>query len=154
SRDLALAAASAASTIALAYLGPHLIGGLLEFLHTSLSTLGDNPGRTISEGELSALVAASALQVAWLVGPLALVTTIAGVLMHGFQGGWSFAPGALRLNWSRLNPATGIKRFAPFTSGVETLKALTAFTAIGYFTWRAVQALVTDAQRLAWLSPG
>ena len=55
-----------------------------------------------------------------LVGPIALATMAAGVGMHGFQGGWSFAPGALQLNWSRLNPANGIKRFGVHAVGAST----------------------------------
>jgi len=153
SRDLALAAASVASTIGLAALGGHIITGLLESLRTSLATLGDAPLHTITAGELRALIAHHALRIAILVGPLAVATTVAAVGMHGFQGGWSFAPGALRLNWTRLSPASGVKRFAPSQSGVETLKALVAFAVIGYFTWRAVEGILADAWALPWMSP-
>jgi flagellar biosynthesis protein FlhB len=153
SRDLAMAAASVASTIALAWLGSGLVAGLVDVLRNSLMALGDNALRTVTAGELSALVASTTWQLAVLVGPVALVTTIAAVGMHGFQGGWSFAPGALRLHWTRLNPATGVKRFAFSQSGVETLKALVAFTVIGYFTWRGVHGLLADAPRLPWMSP-
>ena len=68
------------------------------------------------------MIATGAVQVAILVGPIALATSIAAVGMHGFQGGWSFAPGALKLHWSRLSPATGMKRFSFSQSGVETIK--------------------------------
>lgn len=153
SRDLAMAAASVAATIALAVLGRHLIGGLLEQLRGGLARLGDAPLHTLTGAELSGIIGNGALQIAILVGPLAVVTTIAAVGMHGFQGGWSFAPGALRLNWSRLNPASGMKRFAPSQSGVETLKAFITFAAVTYFTWGAVQQVLSDAPRLVWLSP-
>ena len=154
SRDLAMAAASVVSIIALAQLGEYTVGRLLDLLSRGLSTMGDDPLRVITAGELTALVANGALQLAILVGPLALVTSIAAVGMHGFQGGWSFAPGALNLNWSRLSPANGVKRFAFSQSGVETLKALVAFTAVGYFGWRAVQNLTLEVNGLAWMSPG
>jgi flagellar biosynthetic protein FlhB len=94
------------------------------------------------------------MRVAMLVGPVAVVTTVATVGMHGFQGGWSFAPGALRLNWSRLNPASGVKRLGFSHSGVETIKAIVAFIAIAYFTWRAIEGLLEQAPLLAWASPG
>jgi flagellar biosynthetic protein FlhB len=153
SRDLALAAASIAATMALASLGGHLISGLMEALKRGLSTFGDAPLHTLTAGELSGIIANGAMDLGLLVGPIALVTTIAAVGMHGFQGGWSFAPGALRLNWSRLNPASGMKRLGFSQSGVETLKALVAFAAIAYFTWRAVEGLLDDAPELPWLSP-
>jgi flagellar biosynthetic protein FlhB len=153
SRDLALAAASVAATMALAWLGGHLIRGLMDVMKGHLETFGDAPLRRVTAGELSALIAHGAMSLGYLVGPIALVTTIAAVGMHGFQGGWSFAPGALRLNWSRLNPASGLKRFGFSRSGVETIKAVLSSIAIAYFTWRAVEGLLAQAPELAWLSP-
>ena len=130
SRDLALAAASIAATMALAWLGAHLITGLLEEVKRGLASFGDAPLHTITAGELSAMIAQGAINLGILVGPIALVTTVAAVGMHGFQGGWSFAPGALRLNWSRLNPSSGVKRLGFSQSGVETIKTILAFVAI------------------------
>ena len=153
SRDLAMAAASVASIIAFAWLGSRMVARMVDLLRARLATFGDAPLHAITAGELSALVVNSSIQLALIVGPVALVTTVAAVGMHGFQGGWSFAPGALRLHWSRLNPATGVKRFGFSQSGVETLKAIVAFTAISYFTWRAIEGLVLDAPRLPWMAP-
>ncbi len=154
SRDLALAAASVAATIALAWLGTYLVTGLLTELKRGLASFGDAPLHTVTAGELSALIAGGAMTLGILVGPIAGVTTIAAVGMHGFQGGWSFAPEALRLNWSRLNPGTGIKRLGFSHSGVDTVKAIIAFIAIGYFTWRAIEGLLLQAPQLVWVAPG
>ena len=153
SRDLALAAASVAATMALASMGGRLISGLIEYLRINLARFGDRPLHVITAGEINDLIATAALQVAILVGPLALATTIAAVGMHGFQGGWSFAPGALKLHWSRLSPAAGASRFKFSQSGVETLKVMVTATAITYFAWSAVNALLVEAPQLAWLPP-
>jgi flagellar biosynthesis protein FlhB len=153
SRDLALAAASVASTIALARLGPRLIDGVEDIVRTSLATLGDAPLEAVTAAQLSELVTHYTLQLALLVGPLAIVTSVVAVGMHGFQGGWSFAPGALQLHWTRLNPATGVKKLAFSQSGVETIKAVIVFAAVGYFTWGAVQALALQAGQLPWMPP-
>ena len=45
SRDLAIAAASVASTLAMAYTGSHLIGGLMDLLRSGLDSFGDAPLR-------------------------------------------------------------------------------------------------------------
>jgi flagellar biosynthetic protein FlhB len=153
SRDLAMAAASVASTFALAYSGKRLVNGLLDMLHTTLDSFGDNPLRVVEPQELAALAARSSLQVAMLVGPLAVVTAVAAVGMHGFQGGWSFAPGALRLNWSRLNPASGAKRLSFGVSGVETIKAVLVLAVIGVLGWQAVRGLASDAPQFPWMPP-
>jgi flagellar biosynthetic protein FlhB len=153
SRDLALAAASVAATMALASLGEHLITGLIEYLRSNLAAFGDRPLHVVTAGEINAVLATAALQVAILVGPLALATTIAAVGMHGFQGGWSFAPGALQLHWSRLSPASGVKRFSFSQSGVETIKVMITATAIAYFAWTSISGFLAEAPQLAWLPP-
>jgi flagellar biosynthetic protein FlhB len=78
---------------------------------------------------------------------------VAGVGVHGFQGGWAFSPGALRLNWSRLSPANGLKRFGLAQSGADTLKAIVVATGLGYLAWLAVSDATTDTMRLAAVGP-
>ena len=124
SRDLALAAASVAATIALARFGARLIVGLTERLSGELAHFGDAPMRTVTSGDLTQLIVSGGLLLGSLVSPIALATVVAGVGMHGFQGGWSFSPGALQLNWSRLNPANGVKRFGMMQTGADTAKTL------------------------------
>jgi flagellar biosynthetic protein FlhB len=153
SRDLALAAASIAATMALASLGGYLITGLIEYLRSNLARFGDHPLHVVTAGEVDALIMNGAAQIAILVGPIALATTVAAVGMHGFQGGWAFTPGALGLHWSRLSPATGISRFKFSQSGVETIKILITAIAIAYFAWTAIHNLLDEAPQLAWLSP-
>ena len=153
SRDLAMAAASVASTMALAALGPRLIHGLQDNVRAGLSSLGDDPLRALDVNDIGSLVTQSSLQLATLVGPLAAVTAVAAVGMHGFQGGWSFAPGALKLNWSRLNPASNAKRLSFAISGVETLKAVLVMAVVSTIAWKAVFGMAAEAPRLAWLSP-
>jgi flagellar biosynthetic protein FlhB len=153
SRDLALAAASVAATVALAKLGARLVTGMAEQLARDLEHLGDAPLKTLTAGDIDASVIHGAGLMARLVGPIALATMVVGVGMHGFQGGWSFAPGALQLNWNRLNPANGVKRFGLMQSGAETLKTIIAVTVITYLSWRIVDAVMADAVRMAWQSP-
>jgi flagellar biosynthesis protein FlhB len=153
SRDLALAAASVAATIALARLGGRLVSGLMEQVSRDLAHLGDAPLKTLTAGDINGVVIHTAGMIAWLVGPIALVTMVAGVAMHGFQGGWSFAPGALNLNWSRLNPANGMKRFGLMQTGADTLKTIVAVAVISFLSWRVIDAVMVDAVRMAWQAP-
>jgi flagellar biosynthetic protein FlhB len=94
-----------------------------------------------------------AMLIALLVGPIAVATMAVGVGMHGFQGGWVFAPDALHLNWSRLNPANGVKKLGMMRSGIETLKTLISVTVITYLAWRVVAPFIVEAPQLAWLTP-
>src|SRR5215211_5526141 len=123
SRDLAVAGATVAATMALATYGERLMVGLGERLAADLSHVGDAAVRTIEPGDLTRLVVQGGVLLATLVGPIALATMVAGVTVHGFQGGWSFAPGSLQFNWSRLNPANNIKQFGMAHSGADSLKS-------------------------------
>src|SRR3954464_7484069 len=130
SRDLAIAGASVAATMALAGFGTRLFEGLANRLAGDLGRLGQDPLRAVTSGELNAVVLGGGGLIAMLVGPIAFSTVMAAVLVHGFQGGWSLAPEALRFDWSRLNPANGVKRFGLTQSGMDTLKTLISVAAI------------------------
>ena len=153
SRDLALAAASVAATVALAKLGGRLVNGLAEHLASDLAHFGDDPLRALAAGDISARVVQGAGLMALLVGPIAIATMAVGVLMHGMQGGWVFAPAALQFHWSRLNPAHGVKKLGMMQSGAETLKTLISVAAITYISWRVVTGVVNEAPQMAWMTP-
>ena len=153
SRDLAIAAASVAATIATARLGARLMTGLTERLTIDLANFGHAPLDTISAGDLQQVIVTGGSVLALLVGPIALATMAAGVAMHGFQGGWSFAPGALNLKWSRLNPAHGARNLGLLHSGVDTLKALVMVIVIAYIGWAAAEPLMAESLQFAWMRP-
>ena len=90
---------------------------------------------------------------ALLVGPIAMATMIVGVVTHGFQGGWSFSPQGLTLNWSRLSPASGMKRFGLMQSGMDTLKTMVWVVALSWIGWGAVDAVMPETQMLPWMAP-
>ena len=153
SKDLAVAAASIAATIALARMGERLMTGLSEVLARDLTHFADSPLRTVTSGDLMSMVIDGGKTMTLLVGPIALATMIVGVGVHGFQGGWAFTPGGLTLNWSRLSPAQGFKRFGLMQAGMDTLKTMTSVVVIAWLGWSAVDAVMLDAERLPWKAP-
>ena len=154
SKDLAMAAATVAATFALARMGGRVVEKLTERVSIDLAHFGDHPLRDITGPQLTAIVISSVQLIAIVVGPIGLVTMVAGVGTHGFQGGWNFAPEALQLNWSRLNPGQGAKKFNVLRSGTDTLSHLLSVAVIGWLGWGVVRAVIGDTARLAWLSPG
>jgi flagellar biosynthetic protein FlhB len=153
SRDLATAGLTVAATMALSGLGGHLLDGLMTRLATDLGSMGENPMRTLTGGELDGLVLGGGRLIAFLVGPIALCTTTAAVLIHGFQGGWGLATDNLTIDWTRLNPATGIKRLGISQSGIDTVKTLVTVAAIAVIGWLSVKGMLVDGARLPWMSP-
>jgi len=154
SKDLAMAAATVAATFALARMGGNVVYRLSERVTTDLAHFGDDPLRDITGTQLTALVISALQLIAVVVGPIGLVTMAAGVGMHGFQGGWNFAPDSLKLNWSRLNPGQGVKRLSPGRSGIDTLSHLVSVGVIVYIGYGVTRTVILDTSRLPWLSPG
>ena len=153
SKDLAMAAATVAATFALARMGGNVVSTLADRVTTDLGHFGDHPLRDITGPQLTGIVIGGVQLIALVVGPIGLVTMAAGVGMHGFQGGWNFAPDALQLHWSRLNPGQGVKKFGVVRSGTDTLKSLIGVVAIAWLGWGATRAVILETTKLAWLSP-
>jgi len=154
SRDLALAGASVVATIALGRFGERLFGGLAQRVSQDLAHFGDAPLRPVVSGDLSVMVITAGLLVGNLVGPIALATMVAGIAVHGFQGGWIFTTETLQFNWSRLNPANNFKRFGVSQSGLDTLKTLVSVAVITWLAWLSVNTIVAQGIRLVWITPG
>lgn len=153
SRDLALAGATVVATIALGRFGERLFGGLAQRVTQDLGHFGDAPLKPVAAGELSSLVISAGLLIGDLVGPIALATMAAGIVVHGFQGGWVFTTDTLQLNWSRLNPANNVKRLGVSQSGVDTLKTLVSVAVIVWLAWLTVDTIVEQGIQMAWLTP-
>jgi flagellar biosynthetic protein FlhB len=60
---------------------------------------------------------------------------------------------ALRLNWQRLSPSSGLARLAPKQSGVDLVKAVIAVVILSALAWNTGRELVLDVPRLSWLAP-
>jgi flagellar biosynthetic protein FlhB len=127
--------------------------GLGDRLATDLAHLGDAPFRTVTTGELVSVVVSGGSAIALLVGPIAMATMIAGVAMQGMQSGWNFAPEALKVDFSRLNPVTGFKRFGVMQSGMDTLKTFVSVAMIAWVAWLIVDAVMNQGLSLVWMSP-
>lgn len=153
SRDLGVALATIAATLALGRLGGRLVTGLSERLARDLSHLGTNALRPVVAGDLTTMAVEAGAALALLVGPIGLATMVVGVGVAGLQGGWNVAPEALTLNWSRLSPANGIKRFALLQSGVDTVKSFVYVAAIGWLSYRAVMGFLDGAPAMVWMAP-
>jgi flagellar biosynthetic protein FlhB len=153
SKDLSAAAATLMGVLVLGRMGGILIGRLTERMASALTHVGDHPVRSVTAGELTGVVLGGAGFVALVVGPIAIATTVTGVLLQGVQGGWNFAPAALQWDLARLSPASGIKKLFSVNALVDTLKTYIAVAVICYATWSTIDAVIHDATRLAWMTP-
>ncbi len=153
SKDLSVAAASLGVTIALDYFGSALVARLSTRLAQGLSAFGDQPLRTVTPTELRNGLVADALVLALVLAPLTLTAMVIGVGTTIAQSGWVLSGQPLKMDWSRLSPATGFARLKPSQSGTELLKAVAGATTLAVIAWGVARELVGDAGRLVWLVP-
>ncbi len=151
-RDLSQAASLAAVAAALLWTGSYGLGRVTDAMEESLVLMGDQPTE-ITTGTVFGLVMTGGQAVAFFVGPVALLVTVAVVFSQTIQGGWVFAPVALKPDWSRLSPMNGLKRLALSKGWLDLVKTMTIVTVLAVLGVRAVTGMLDIGPRLAGLSP-
>lgn len=153
SRDLNDAFHLAAALLVLAYWGPSMISGLGTVMSGGLTRLGEARHQAITSGEVVTLALQGVWQISWLVAPLGVAAVVATAAATQAQGGFVFASEALRIDFTRLNPASGFKRLAPSQAGVNLLKTIIAATMVGAVAWSGIRVLIDESPRFALLTP-
>ena len=87
-----------------------------------------------------------------LLLPVALATIVGAVGGTIALGGWAFSGEALALNFSRLNPVTGLKRLFSWNGLVELLKALAKFAVVATIAGLLLKNLAGDFLSLGTLT--
>ncbi|MBL6749019.1 MAG: flagellar biosynthesis protein FlhB [Nevskia sp.] len=146
SRELSAAAVVGAGVLGVVGAGAHLGRGAVRLMRRALDLgaldlahpdrLPAQLGRVLTEGLMLAAPLFAATFCAALVAPLAL-------------GGWNLSAGALRPDFSRLNPFSGLGRMFSGQAAVELAKGLAKVACIGgvaaVYLWRERGALVALA---------
>lgn len=153
SRDLSVAAASLAVTMACDYYGSAVLEKLSGRLALGLSTFADRPLRTLTPVELTSGLIADAAGMALVVAPLIGAAAVVGVGTTIAQGGWVVSSTPIHLDWTKLNPANGLKKLKPSQSGVDLVKTVIGAVTLTTLSYVVARELVDDATRLIWLSP-
>ncbi len=153
SRDLVVAFASLAITLALVGTGTSMMSRLAARVGMGLTRIGDTPLASIGAHDLATMVATDMGFVGLIVGPLLLTAAVVSVAGNVAQSGWVFAPQNLQLNFERLSPSKGLARLKPSQSWVDLLKQAVSVTAISVLAVRVVTEVVTDSPRLMWMAP-
>jgi len=154
SRDLAVAAGSLATTLAVAQWGSTAVIQMGQILTTSLEHFGDRATGNISEGDLAALTVQQLTTMTLLSGPVAIAAAVAGVGAFALQGGITLSGEKLKPDASKLSPMQGLKRLGFKESGLNTIKTLIVAAVIVYLSWTTVEEVMDDSVTMAFLAPG
>jgi flagellar biosynthetic protein FlhB len=153
SRDLAGAASLVAVTLALGWMGSRMMGLISNRLIAGLESLGTDAHTTLSGTALAGILWSDLGLLAMVAGPPALVAAAVSVSASVAQTGLALSPKALKLNWSRLSPSTGFKKFAPVQASAELLKATVGLVAVTVVCYGLLKQLMVQAPGLAALVP-
>lgn len=151
-RDLSQAASLAAVAAALLWTGHIGMGRLLAAMADSIELMGDEPSEIVA-GTLFSVVLTSGQALAFFVGPIAVFVSVAVVFSQTVQGGWVFAPVALKPDWSRLSPMNGLKRLALSRGWVDLVKTLIIVAVVAFLSVKAVSAMLANTPQLAGMTP-
>src|ERR1019366_8077746 len=123
-RELAAALSLLAATLALLRFGPLLVQRIGDRMATGLARLGEQPLAPLTDPELVGFIWSAGALTALIVGPIAGAAAFASVGASVAQTGWMFTTKPLEMDFSRLSPANGIKRFSPGQGGLELLRSV------------------------------
>ncbi len=147
SRELTLALGSLGVTGALAMFGPIMVGRLASAVAGGLSA--GRIDHDLRPEDVTSLVLSTGASFGIVVAPIAAVAALTAIASGAAQTGLHVTPAALRINWGRLSPANGVKRFAPSQAGVDTLRAILTAAALAAIAWPLLRDLTGDAVRYA-----
>lgn len=154
SQDVIAALALIVVTSVLGWVGNLAIARMGTRLSEGISRLGDAPLDAVGPAALAAQIVADLSLLGIVCGPVVVAAAIVGVGGHLAQSGWVFAPSRLALDFSRLGPSHGLERLKPSQSGINVAKTLAIAAAIGWMSYLLIVAVVSDAPRLSWMTPG
>jgi flagellar biosynthetic protein FlhB len=153
SRDLVVAFASLAITLALSSAGGAMMSRLAARLGAGLSRIGDRPLATLAPNDLATMVIGDLGLIGLIAGPLLLTAAIVSVAGNVAQSGWVMSTAGLTPDFTRLSPAKGLARLKPSQSWIDLLKQAVSVTAIAVLAIRVVTEVMTDSPRLMWMAP-
>ncbi|OIJ17850.1 flagellar biosynthesis protein FlhB [Anaerobacillus alkalidiazotrophicus] len=90
---------------------------------------------SLSSENVESLFLELTTQAVMIVAPIMLIAMLAGILSNYLQVGFLFAPEAIKMKLSKLNPIQGFKRIYSIRAIVELLKSLLKICLVGLVTF-------------------
>ncbi|HST56938.1 MAG TPA: flagellar biosynthesis protein FlhB [Solirubrobacteraceae bacterium] len=136
-----------AGLFAVSLMGPHIYEAGTVTFREILGQIS-NPGKATSAAGLNELMHSSMTTIAECVGPIAAICMGTGVLASVAQVGLRPNPQALKMDFKRINPVSGLKNLLGPNLIFEALKAIAKVAVVGVV---ASMALLPGLQGLASL---
>ncbi len=101
----------------------------------------------------SAFVKSMTAQCAIVIMPFLLVTGVVSAFAGVIGSGWSFSPKALRLQFDKINPISGMKNLISFRSLFILLISIVKMVVLGVIAWTYLNDKLEYCLALRWQSP-
>lgn len=87
------------------------------------------------------------------MAPVAIAAMGISVLGGILAGGWTFAPGRLKLRLETLNPMTGLKNLFSSRSVVQLVTSVVKVVVIGLVSWNYLRDQMPVLSTMMWMQP-
>jgi flagellar biosynthesis protein FlhB len=152
STDLTSAAVLLGGIVALVITGPAMLEKLADIVRVGLSQSGNT--RLAERAGLGSLVTWAATSMLGIVAPVVLAAAAAGLIANLVQHRPGITGAAIKPQWSRINPQTGIKRLFSVRAVFDGGKTVTKAAVVAGAAFMAIWPRLTDLGRLAGATPG
>jgi flagellar biosynthetic protein FlhB len=153
SRDVVQAGTLVALLIALGGAGSWMMGFLGVAVRDALAHVDRFPAHDLNTNDLESLLLVNVGRLMLVVAPVAGTALVAVIALSVGQTGWLVATESLKLNWSKLNPATGFKRLGFSNGGIDTVKMMVLVAILTVISFRVIQSNLEASTRFASLTP-
>jgi flagellar biosynthetic protein FlhB len=130
STDLSGSLVLTAGLLAISVMGPRIVDAGAATFREILGQISHS-GRATTAAGLNSLMHSALSTIALTVAPIAATCMVTGVLASVAQVGFKPSTQALKPDFRRLNPASGLKNLVGINSVVEALKALAKVAVVG-----------------------
>ncbi|MCE7794589.1 flagellar biosynthesis protein FlhB [Salipaludibacillus sp. CUR1] len=127
------------------FIGSFVVGQMLEILQYTFS---DYLLMELSEENVRSMLVEFSYQAAVAVAPVMLVTALAGIFSNYLQVGFLFAPEAVKMKLSKIDPIKGFKRIFSIRALVEFLKSMLKISLVGMVTGGVLWFFLEDLLKL------
>ncbi|MWL90536.1 flagellar biosynthesis protein FlhB [Cupriavidus sp. SW-Y-13] len=103
--------------------------------------------------QIMGLVSTTLDHLVWSLMPFLVTVMVAAIVGNVLQTGPMFAPKALKPDWNRLNPVTGLKQLLSVRTLFQALRSCVKLALLALVVWYALVDLLPQFHHLAALPP-
>ena len=140
SHELAQVMTLVAGLLAMSALLPGVVGQIEEVMRAHVQAVGDGP--SLSAVAVAGDIGDAFQLVVRLVLPLGVAVMFAGVFGSLASGGFIISTKAVSFQWSRMNPASGLKRIVDKTALSRLGLNLAKLAILGVVSWQVISSRV------------